>query len=336
MTTLISFSRRQGCRAALAVLGTALMVTAASAQDVWRHGMVQAKSDAGFTLMVTKGGFDKKHGLDVKIQQFKGDTTALKALIAGELDSYEGSPGSPLLAVSHGADVKVIGCYWPKLTYGIYAKNSIKTPQDFKGKTFAISAPGSLPDLVARAVLDKVGVPIADVRFAQMGSDVDRIRALSAGVVDVATASTEFVPMAKKAGTFRLMYNGGKVIPQYIRLCTYTTSAVLAKRGEDAVKFLAAEMAALHYALTHRDAEIKISREVTKAKPGDQRAEYIFDQVKELGAVDWQMKIPQDNIEWMEGVLLKTGNLKSKVDVSKMIAPSYREKALAEVKQESK
>ena len=77
----------------------------------WRHGVLEAKSDAGFVFMPSKGGFAEKQGLKVETMQFKGDALALKAMIAGELDTYEGSPGGPMLAASNGADIKLLGCY---------------------------------------------------------------------------------------------------------------------------------------------------------------------------------------------------------------------------------
>jgi ABC-type nitrate/sulfonate/bicarbonate transport system substrate-binding protein len=154
-----------------------------TAQPVpWRHGVLEAKSDAGFVFMPSKGGFAEKQGLRVETMQFKGDALALKALIAGELDTYEGSPGGPMLAASNGADIKLLGCYWPLLTYGIFSKASIASPQDLKGKVMAISSPGALPDLLARAVLEKNDISSSEVRFAIMGSDADRFRAVMAGV----------------------------------------------------------------------------------------------------------------------------------------------------------
>src|SRR5262245_47153826 len=131
---------------ALTVL-TGVIIVPATAEELklWRHGIVEAKSDAGIVFMGSKGGFAEKQGLKIDIQQFKGDTLALKALLAGELDSYEGNPGSPMVAASRGADIKLVGCYWPGLTYAIYSRASIGSPAELKGKTFAISAPGALP-----------------------------------------------------------------------------------------------------------------------------------------------------------------------------------------------
>jgi len=85
-----------------------------------------------------------------------------------------------MLAASNGADIKVVGCYWPTLTYGIYAKARHRQPAGSQGQVLAISAPGALPDLLARAVLEKNNISSSDVRFSIMGSDADRFRAVTA------------------------------------------------------------------------------------------------------------------------------------------------------------
>src|SRR3954453_6283751 len=87
---------------ALALAAAPLFAASAQELKVWRHGVLEAKSDAGFVFMPAEGGFAKKHGLDLKMLQFKGDALALRALLAGELDSYEGNPGAPIIAMSHG------------------------------------------------------------------------------------------------------------------------------------------------------------------------------------------------------------------------------------------
>ena len=60
-------------------------------------------------MMVTRG-FGEKQGLKLDIMQIKADQIGLKALLAGELDSYEGGPGGAIVAAARGADVKILGC----------------------------------------------------------------------------------------------------------------------------------------------------------------------------------------------------------------------------------
>ena len=313
---------------ALAAL-TGLVVVPASAQELklWRHGIVEAKSDAGIVFMGSRGGFAEKQGLKIEIQQFKGDTLALKALLAGELDSYEGNPGSPMIAASRGADIKLVGCYWPGLTYAIYSKASINSPAELKGKTFAISAPGALPDLLARAVLAQNNLTAADVKFTIMGSDADRFKALAAGIVDAAAASTGLAPEAEKAG-IKMLVHAIDAVPNYIRFCIYSTSKTLAARKDDAVHFLAAEMAGIRYALANRDQTLALTREVTLAKPDNPQPAFIYDEIKRLSAVDPDMAIPMNKLAWMRDLLVTTGNLTKPVDLDAFVDNDVRTKAL--------
>jgi NitT/TauT family transport system substrate-binding protein len=316
-------------RAAAMAAATLACASHGSAQELktWRHGIVEAKSDAGFVFMASHNGFAQKQGLKVDLVQFKGDALALKAMLAGELDSYEGSPGGPMLAASHGADIRIVGCFWPVLNYGIFAKPAIATPKDLKGKTFAISAPGALPDLLARVVLEQNQLSGADVKFAIMGSDTDRYRALVAGVADAAAASTEFVPLADAAG-IKLLVHAHDAVPDYLRFCTYTMARALATRRDEVVHFLAAEIAGLRYAMENRDATIALAREITEAKPDDPRAAYIYDEVKRYGSIVPDMPIPRAKLDWMQALLVKTGNLEHAFDLAPMIDDSARQKAL--------
>jgi len=313
---------------ALAAL-TGLVVVPARAEDMklWRHGIVEAKSDAGIVFMGSKGGFAEKQGLKIEIKQFKGDTLALKALLAGELDSYEGNPGSPMVAASRGADIKLIGCYWPGLTYAIYSKADIKSPADLKGKTFAISAPGALPDLVARAVLAQNNVAATDVKFTVMGSDADRFKAVTAGIVDAAAASSGFAPLAEKTGV-KMLVHAIEAVPNYVRFCIYSNVKTLDARKDDAARFLAAEMAGFRYALSNRDQTLALTREITLAKPDDPLPAFTYDEVKRYSAVDPDMPIPMNKLGWLRDLLVTTGNLTKPVDLDAFVDADVRTKAL--------
>jgi NitT/TauT family transport system substrate-binding protein len=311
------------------VLAAAAPLFGAHAQElkVWRHGVLEGKSDAGFVFMVADGGFGKKQGLDVKILQFKGDSLALRAMLAGELDSYEGNPGAPIIAAGHGGGVKIAGCYWPGLTYAIYSKPSINNIAELKGKTFALSSPGSLPDLVVRAVLAKHNIPASEVRFSVMGSDADRFKAVSAGIVDAGAASTAFEPIAQK-NNVKLLVSIHDEVPNYLRFCINVSDKTLKDRADDLAHFLAAEMEAQRYALGHRDEVITLANKMTNSPPSDPRAAFVFDEVKRVKAIDPELKLPVEKLDWMQGLFVRTGNIKEPVDVKSLIAPAPREAAL--------
>jgi NitT/TauT family transport system substrate-binding protein len=251
--------------------------------------------------------------------QIKADQIGLKALLAGELDSYEGGPGGAIVAAARGADVKIMGCHWPGLVHGLFARENVAKIEDLRGKNIAISSPGALPDLLIRAVLEKQGIPATDVKFANMGSDTDRYKALTVGVVDAAIVSTEYL---------KLLATGREALPNFMRVCMITSGKTLADKPDEAAHFLAAEISALRYAAANRDEEIKLTFEVAKAKPGDPRPGFIFDEAVRHKDIDPEVGLPMEKLAWTQEMLLKNGSMPKPVDLAKIVAPDVRAKAL--------
>lgn len=309
---------------AAAVLACGL--AAAHAQEkVWKHGILEAKSDSGFIAMVDKGGFAEKRGLKIELTQIKAGATLMKALIAGEIDSVDMGAAESIVAAARGTGVKIVGCTWPGVPQVVLAKADIKSLADLKGKTVAISSPGSLPDLLFRGMLDNANVPFAEVKLATQGADLDRYKSLVAGITDAAVVSNEFE--AVMPPNIKVLASGTTALPKFIRLCVATSNKVLAERRGDLVKFLAAEMDAYKFAATHRDETVKLSRELTHAKPDDKRAEFIVDEALKNKQIDPTLAVPADRIEWMQQLFIKAGVLKQAAPVSTLIDASVREEA---------
>jgi NitT/TauT family transport system substrate-binding protein len=311
---------------ALAVLLCAAASAVSAQEHVWKHGILEAKSDSGFIAMVDKGGFAAKHGLKIEMLQIKAGSTLMKALISGEIDSVDMGAAEAIVAGVRGTGVKIVGCTWPGLPQVVLAKDTIKTPADLKGKAVAISSPGSLPDLLFRAMLDAEHVPASEVRFVTQGADTDRYRSLVAGITDAAVVSNEFEMIMPK--NIKVLMKGATAVPKFIRLCVATNKEVLAKRRDDLVRFVAAEMDAYKYALAHRDETVKIAHEMTHAKPGDKRAEFVADQVAENKLIDPTLAIPADRLQWMEELFVKAKVIPKTMPVSTLIDTSVREDAL--------
>ena len=259
-------TQRIAMAAIIAAAVGALSVPAVAQEKVWKHGLIKAKADAGIFLMITQRDFAAKQGLKIETSEFRNDQLALKALIAGELDSFEGGPQGVFSADSKGADVKLLGCHWVVVPHGIYAKDSIKTVADLKGKQIAVSAPNSMPDMLARSALAKYGVSEKDVKLAAVGGDHDRYQALVGGVVDAAVVSNEVEPVMPKS--IHLLVAGRDAVPNFLRVCIVSSAKVLAARGDDAVKFLAAEMNALRFALSHKAETVALTEKIIHSQAG--------------------------------------------------------------------
>ena len=319
-----------GTRWCVLAVALALGATPAAAQKVWRHAIIEAKSDAGFAMMVKARGFAEKQGLKLEILQIKADQIGLKALLAGELDSYEGGPGGAIVAAARGADLKILGCHWPGLVHGLFVREGVAKVDDLRGKNIAISSPGALPDLLVRAVLEKHGVPATEVKFANMGSDTDRYKALTVGVVDAAIVSTEYLPIAP--ATVKLLATGREALPNFMRVCMITSGKTLAERPDEAVRFLTAEISALRYAAANRDEEIKLTFEIAKSKPDDPRPGFIFDEATRHKDIDPEIGLPMEKLAWTQDMLIRNGSMPKPVDLAKIVAPEIRARALELVK----
>jgi NitT/TauT family transport system substrate-binding protein len=314
-------------RAICAVFMGAALVLPAAAQElkVWKHGLIEPKGDGGISLMVGQRNFGAKHGLKIEIVTMKNGATAHKALLAGDLDSIESSPGAAILAGAHGADIKIIGCDWPGVPHGLMVRDAIKSVADLKGKTVAVAAPGSLPNLLIGAILEKEQVPASEVRFANLGGDLERYKAVVAGVADAGIVATEF--MAVAPNNVKMLVSGHQALPNYVRLCLTMTGKTITARRHEAEQFIAAEIDALHFAMSHRDETIKVTREAIHAKPDDPRPAFAYDETLKGGWVDPDVTLPLAKLEWMQQELVKAGNLKTPIDLKKITAPDVRDAA---------
>ncbi len=294
----------------------------------WRHGIIEAKSDAGILFVASRRDFAASLGLKLDFVQLKNDAIALKALLAGDLDSYEGGTGGAIIAASHGGDVKIVGCNWLVPPHGVYVRGDIASMADLKGKSIAVSAPGSFPEIFARTAFEKAGVPVSTVKFAAMGGDSDRYRALMAHVVDAAIITNEFVPLAGKEAIRDIM-PAREVVPEFLRVCVQMSGKSLTQRRDDAVRFIAAEIEGLRFAMNHRDDTIKLTKDITGMKPDDPRPAYVFDEAVKTKSIATEMPIPMDRLDFMQKQLVETGSMARPGDLEKMVDKGVREQALA-------
>jgi NitT/TauT family transport system substrate-binding protein len=301
------------------------------AQDLkpWRQAMIIPKADAGFYLMAAKRGFAEREGLKVDVLAVKDDPTGMKAMLSGEVDSYEGVYGA-IAASARGADVKLLGCNWHAAPYVMLARPGIAKVEDLRGKSIAASSPGTPPDMVARATLARAGIPFSEVQIAAVGGDRDRFTALLGGVVDAAVVSSEYMPLPS-VKDMTVLVEARQVLPQFLRFCMLMTGKTLAERREDAIRFMTAQIKAFRYAVTHRDETIKLALEATGAKADDPRPAFIYDEGLKPGVVDPDFSIPLENLVWIQDQMIALGQLAKPGDIGKLVYPDIRKEALARI-----
>jgi len=107
------------------------------------------------------------------------------------------------------------------------------------------------------------------------------------------------------------------------------TGKSLLGRRQDAVRFIAAEIEALRFAMSHRDETIRVAHEITGAKPDDPRPAFVFDAAARTGVIGTELPLPLDKLEFIQKQLVSSGTLARPGDIEKMIDRGAREEALA-------
>lgn len=314
--------------AALFVALAAVLATqSAHAEEpkVWRQAMIAPKADAGFFLMAARRGFAAEEGLRLETVNVKDDQVGMRALISGDVDSFD-SATSGVIAAARGADIKIVGCSWLAAPYVLLARPAITQMADLKGKTIAASAPGTPPDIVARASLNSASVDDQSVKFAAIGGDRDRYTALIGGVVDAAVVANEYTPMPSSKD-LKLLAAASRVLPQWIRFCTLMNARTLAAHRDLAARFLSAQIKAFRYAASHRAETIKLTQESTDAAPDDPRPAYVFDEAVKPGVLAPDFPLPVENLTWMRDKLAALGQI-PKADIARAIDTGLRLEAL--------
>lgn len=320
-------------------LATALMVALAmpraqaqnlKTQDlkIWRQAMIAPKADSGFFLMAARRGFAEQEGLKIEVIDVKDDQVGMRALISGEVDSFDSATGG-VIAAARGADVKFVGCPWLAVPYVVLARSGITRMDELKGRTIAASSPGTPPDIVARASLAAFKVSVADIKFAAIGSDRDRYNALLGGIVDAAVVANEYAPLPSSKA-FNMLVAAREVLPQWVRFCTLMNGKALAARRDEAISFLAAEIKAFRYAVSHREETIRLTREATDAAPDDPRPAYVFDEGVKPGVVAPDYPIPIESLDWMRDKLVELGQIPP-TDIAKTVDAQLRAQVLERI-----
>ena len=162
---------------------------------------------------------------------------------------------------------------------------------------------------------------------AVLGGDNDRFKALVAGVADAAVVSGEYAPIAAKENV-DLLVRASDILPNYMRVCYVTSGAVLKAHHDEVVRFLAAEMKALHYAATHREETLALTREVAHEKPDDPRPGYMYDEALRNHWVDPDLGLPMKKLQWMQEQSVKAGTQVHLIDLKTVVDPAPRQEAL--------
>jgi NitT/TauT family transport system substrate-binding protein len=205
-----------------------------------------------------EAGIFKKNGLDVQLIYFTGGTTAVQALVSGEVPISQVAGPAVVNSALAGSDIIVVAGGATSLDYWLMSRPEIKRPEQLKGGSVAISAFGTASDFVARYALEKIGLtPGKDVALVQVGGVPDRLGALLAGKIEAAVLVPPSMFIGQKKGLITLADVSKLGLPfQYTGVAT--SQRFIREHPDTVRRYARSQLEGVHRIYTDKETSLKV------------------------------------------------------------------------------
>src|SRR5512135_2372292 len=194
-------------------------------------------------------GLYRKHGADMELLFIGSSTTAVQALLGGDVDIVYSAAGAVVDANLSGADLVMVGCQYDKGQTSFFTTAPIASIGELKGKTVGVSRFGAFSDFVARHVLKRNRLqPIKDVALLQLGGTREIIAGMQKNLVQGGSISLPLSLQARKLG-FRELLTTEQIALPFDYGCFIVKQSFLKTRREELKKVLRATIDAYDLAL---------------------------------------------------------------------------------------
>ena len=202
-------------------------------------------------------GIFAKYDLDVQLIFFTGGSTAILALVSGDVPITQVSGPGLVSSVLGGSDAVFVAAGITSLNYVLMGKPGIKTIEQLKGGTLAISRFGSATDSIARFALKKVGLAVGkDVTLIQVGSGPERLGALQTGRVTAAVINPPSSFIAEKRG-MAVLADVAQMGLVFQHTGAATTKKFIREHNDTVRRYARAHVEAVHKMWTDKEATVR-------------------------------------------------------------------------------
>ena len=182
-------------------VGSVLWSGPTAAQELRRILYGTTASPSHLPIWVAKdAGLFEKAGLNVEPVQIRGGSLITLAIITGNLPFSGAGAESVIAARAAGGDIALLACPVDADPVYLITRPEIKSPQELKGLSSAVTRYGSTTHFYLRAALKHVGLnPDKDMTILQMGAGPEIALALERGVIAAAALTTRYaMPFLQK------------------------------------------------------------------------------------------------------------------------------------------
>jgi ABC-type nitrate/sulfonate/bicarbonate transport system substrate-binding protein len=226
--------------------------------------------------------FFESFGLDAEELDVGDGSKMVGAVLGGSVDATIMSGfGQIFPAIERGAGLKVLGGGALLPTLALFTgRSDIHSLKDLEGRTIGTGSIGALLHQLVVALLDKHQVDTSRIRFVNIGSSADVLRAVSAGTVDAGPAASSMIPQAAQYKV-RLIPDGNMTVelPEFTFSGAWASDRKIAASRDVLVRALAAQARLYRFVQTPAAKEPFIDARraaFPSAAPADHAAEWDF------------------------------------------------------------
>jgi NitT/TauT family transport system substrate-binding protein len=156
-------------------------------------------------------GYYRDEGITVEIDDLKGGSDALKALLGGSVDMVTGFYEHTIRTQTQGKFIETVALFddYPGLVMMVARQHAdqVRTIKDLAGHPVGVTSPGSSTDEMIKFLEKKNGMAADAIPVVAIGSGSTAIAAISSGQVWAGVTVEPAASQMEKAGSAKALYD---------------------------------------------------------------------------------------------------------------------------------
>jgi ABC-type nitrate/sulfonate/bicarbonate transport system substrate-binding protein len=292
-------------------------------------GVIASLAEQAWIELGVQKGILRDEGVELEFSEYRDGGTQFKALMAGEIDLYEGGFGSLTPAIEKGADVRMLGGTKPGLAAALYTQRSIERLEDLYGKEVGTATPGSFLHLILVGLFQVKGLDIDKVQIVNIGVSTDVFKAVQVGKVPAGVSLVTFKPQADQDPNIKTFLIFDEQLPDYPRTGFAAQTKTIRERGDDLVRVGAAWMKSYRYGIEHVNEVIDLA--VDKLQFPRPTMEFFFPWEIDNRTIAPNLEITDRQLTYMQELNMQGKIQESVLPVEKVFEGSIRDRVLAQI-----
>jgi NitT/TauT family transport system substrate-binding protein len=310
----------------LTYLCLALAAIAPASDAAAQTKLAVAKVANDFALsMVDYGnklGTFQKNGLDVEVSSIT-QAKMVQAVIAGSIDIGLAS-GATLAYAAKGAPLTgVAALSGPPsiLVLVVGAQSPIKSLDQLRNRTVAVSNLGSLTDWAVSQIAAHEKWPPSDIKRVSVGDTAARVAMLRTGAADAAVVDIAAAFNLEERGQAKILVNFGDLITKFQNQVVYASDKLIKNNPSAVRSFVSAWFQTTNYARAHKGETVAFAQTELGVTPGV--AGRVYDELMPGGFFSKDGRFDPDVLRAMSDSFVEMKLLNHATDLSQYVTNDF-------------